>query len=236
MPPYRFYSEFALENQAEIELSDREAVHALKVMRCEVGNEIELIDGQGGLSKCIVIKESKRGLQVKAINFQKAKQSQFKLHLEQWLPRAEALSWIVEKATELGTTSISIVVPGEKLEILKTKRLQRLKSIAIAALKQSGNLFLPIIDFVEDKYLTNPGWQGQDFFGDQKGDLAWPLLAKTPQSNCILRIGPESGFLPSIRDELNFKRSRAISFSKLTLRVETAVVSGLTLINSWQQS
>ncbi len=122
---------------------DREELHhILKVRRIRTGEEIYFTDGKGNLYRTSLL--SRKGEFSKAVNVKQESPPQPVISVFCGIIQEPArLGFLVEKATELGVTSISFV--NFKRCVKTNVKIDKLNRVAISAIKQSGNLFLPQI-------------------------------------------------------------------------------------------
>ena len=125
-------------------LSDEESKHAVNVLRMTNGETLYVNDGGGNLFYARIVEAHPKKVKVELTNRVQTKTVPRQIRIAVALTRqADRLEWFVEKATELGVRRIALVVTHNtgrhKLNV------ERLNKIAIAALKQSGNVYLPII-------------------------------------------------------------------------------------------
>lgn len=126
-----------------LRLDEQESIHCLRVLRHTVGDEIDVIDGRGGLIHCRITDTAGKKVSAEALS-----------KVEHWGARPYRLSlavcptknidryeWMVEKATELGVDEIVPLI-GERSErkVVKTERLER---VVLSAAKQSLKAYLP---------------------------------------------------------------------------------------------
>jgi 16S rRNA (uracil1498-N3)-methyltransferase len=141
----------------------------------------------------------------------------------------ERMEWMVEKCTELGIHSIGFFHSrySERKEI----KLNRLEKIAISALKQSKNLFLPEIKaMISIKEIIplpmNKDSSNQFLFAHIAEPADQPLfkiLHKNIHSNIL--IGPEGDFSNEESDSLIKSNWQPFSLGKAILRTETACIA-----------
>lgn len=133
--------------------------------------------------------------------------------------RKEHMSWLIQKATELGVS---------KLCPVKTERTahphfnpDRLHSIAVEAAEQSRRLTVPAIGDALPLSKIPAGF----FYLDETGHS--PMISKTdvPRTGSFV-LGPEGGFSDREFDFLQ-QNGTGVSLGPLTLRAETA---GLTVL------
>ncbi len=127
----------------KLRLDEQESIHCLRVLRHTVGDEIDVIDGRGGLIHCRISDTAGKKVSADVLS-----------RVEHWGAKPYRLSlavcptknidryeWMVEKATELGVDEI-IPLIGERSErkVIKTERLER---VVLSAAKQSLKAYLP---------------------------------------------------------------------------------------------
>ena len=129
------------------------------------------------------------------------------------------MEWLVEKATELGMTKMSLL--RCQFSERKAINLERLQKIAIAAMKQSKRYYLPVIEeqvSFADFIKANPVGSIAHCYDSPKKKVNG-LLLKGP-----LLIGPEGDF--SV-DEVALAENSgysSISLGDYRLRTETAAL------------
>lgn len=233
MSANRYFIDQRLEEGETLELQGKEFRHAQLVMRRETGNSVALVNGRGQLAQARVLENRKTSIVLKIEQSVIVAPPKHELILVQGIVRWEALCWIVEKATEIGVTQIGFA--GQKDSTISPSRLQRLRNIAIAAIKQSNNLHLPRIG-------PEQMWNAWTFSASTQIFCANPLGPKlVDHSNlaldgdCALLIGPEKGFS---KDDLTYFSTLNVKSTWLsahTLRSETAAICGLFLLKIAQE-
>jgi 16S rRNA (uracil1498-N3)-methyltransferase len=140
----------------------------------------------------------------------------------------DRIEWFLEKAVDIGIQHISFV--QTKNSERKNLKLDRLQRIAISALKQSQQYYLPqvtelksIRDFIEGnsaehKFVANQDEGGKRYLGD----------ALHGPGDITVLIGPEGDF---IEEEINLLKQKGylpISLGNNRLRTETAALVACT--------
>ncbi|MFM6936292.1 MAG: RsmE family RNA methyltransferase, partial [Aquirufa sp.] len=180
-------------------LNEEESFHACRVLRLRSGDAIRILDGVGGLYEAIIDSiDTKKTSFIKLHLLEKQEKPAYQIHLYVApTKQMERMEWMVEKCCEFGIHSIGFFV--SKNSERKEMKLNRLEKIAIAALKQSKNLFLPKIQalaplkqVVESVQLSS---QDQALFA-HISDSPVPTLGKQIELNktYYLFIGPEGDF------------------------------------------
>ncbi len=221
MPAYRFFldSRFIVGEIYELPPSEKSHV---RVMRIHEGNELELVNGLGQLAKALL--ERKGIVKVTDVYERPPKRE---VILCQAIPRLNRLDTIVEKGTELSMTHLWLFA-GERSEkkCVGAQRLERLHSISISALKQSGRLYLPIIEEKPPlkEWLLLPH---QAFFGDLE-KKSYPF-APNDQNICFF-IGPEAGWSDQEKIKLCELGAIGVRLGPNILRTDTASLVALSLV------
>src|ERR1035437_2796443 len=131
-------------------LSEEESKHAIRVLRLNIGDTIQLIDGNGGLYVAEIIDDNQKHCAVKIIDIKKefSKRNWYLQIAIAPTKNMDRLEWFTEKATEIGINEISLVnCHNSERTIVKAERLIK---VAISAIKQSVKAYLPKINEVID--------------------------------------------------------------------------------------
>jgi 16S rRNA (uracil1498-N3)-methyltransferase len=156
------------------------------------------------------------------------------------LLKGEKFDLVVQKATELGVTSIVPVITRLadirlRDESDAKKRVLRWQRIALEAAKQSGRAVVPEVQnpTMFASILTTPGSeQNRILFSEREGQSLTKLKGNLPPkaSSLVALLGSEGGWTD---EELNDARSAGWSIITLggrTLRAETAAIAVTTLL------
>ena len=239
MPAERFFCDQFFDLGDHVLLEEQEFHHAVRVMRLKVGDGIELVNGQGQLARAVFDKVKKHEAQLVINELENQPKPSFEVILAQAVPRFNRLDFIVEKGTELGITQLWMF-PGKLSERdLVASQHARLRSVAIAAMKQCGRLHLPMIIF---KPLLEK-WTEPDlvpscaaFFGDIKPKA--PLFSEAwhqnpPSKGMCFFVGPESGFTEQEEEKLLKLKAYGVKLHENILRTDTASLVALSLATHW---
>lgn len=232
MPVERFFIENPLQESSTVTLTDSEFHHLTHVIRCQEGETVELINGKGALAQASIlsIKKKEAVLNITKTSFEPPQT--IEIVLAQAIPRMNRLDTILEKGTELGVTQFWLFPSelGERKE-LTAHQLERQKGILIAAIKQSGRLFLPQI-VLKPKLSQWKKLPYTAFYGDLSSQ-AKPLKEQQFES-AIIFIGPESGFTQDEEAVLQQLGVIGIRLNNHTLRTDTAAIAALAIITHLQ--
>jgi 16S rRNA (uracil1498-N3)-methyltransferase len=228
-----FYS--SLHWQHEIRLDADESAHAIKVLRLVPGDEIYITNGKGNLFECRITQCKKTELIADIIKTLQIKRNQPDIHLAIAATKnSDRMEWLVEKVTEMGITTITpLICKHSERKVLKTERLHKM---AVSAIKQSRQCWLPVVN-----ELTTY----ENFINEVTQNAATKLIAHCKKNNLpfisqfvlqqtvpyIACIGPEGDF-DQTEIELALKSGfKEISLGTNRLRTETA---GLTAVCALQ--
>ncbi|MCX5715807.1 MAG: 16S rRNA (uracil(1498)-N(3))-methyltransferase [Candidatus Omnitrophica bacterium] len=236
----RFYIKPADVKGNEILVSGDEAHHIVNVMRLSVGSEIAAFDGTGKEYLGMVSAIEKQTVKISVSNVREVNLEK-KLHvtLMQGLPKRETMDIVVQKTTELGVDEI-IPVPVERTVVLwdadkARQKVSHWRNIAIAASKQCGRTIIPQIRPVTKFDAALKELKNYDLcvmaclYKD-----AIPLknaVAGFRGKKILAMIGPEGDFSPKEISAAKAAGAKLVSFGELVLRVDTAAIFILSVLN-----
>lgn len=218
-------------------LPEEEAKHAVKVLRMSVGNELIISNGKGLKATCRISTVTNKKCELEIISKEETTRPDPQIQLVVAPTKNnDRLEWMLEKATEIGITSFVPII-CERSE-RKVHKLERLEKIAIAALKQSQQAWLPEISEATSlkDYLALPH-QGQLFIAHCNDGPKRPLAnSYAGGGNASLLIGPEGDFSEKEVKDAVAKGFQPVSLGTNRLRTETAALFGLCMLHSINQS
>lgn len=228
---HRFFSELFLGDTAE--LSADESRHALLTLRLKAGDSVEVMDGKGHLFSGTLFIPRKNEAHVHSLLPLAADDSVPKVSVYMSIPKhPERFEWFLEKATELGVNNISLLT--SKRSEKHFFKEDRWRKILIAALKQSGRLFLPNLHAARAFEEAVRQCKGKKLIAHCVHTLTRQSLkdaVNAQDKEVSIFIGPEGDFTP---DELNFSLQHgfiSVSLGPARLRTETAGVAACALLN-----
>ncbi|MBS0626447.1 MAG: 16S rRNA (uracil(1498)-N(3))-methyltransferase [Verrucomicrobia bacterium] len=224
MPFDRFYCENLRDSTASLE--GAELHHLAHVMRVRVGDEVELVDGRGALAlaKLTSLDKKRAELEIETLSREKSSPPQILLAIPYLRP--SKLEWIVEKGTELGADTFCFYPAdlGEK-QNLSPHQFERLRTLSISAMKQSGRLFLPHLELMS-RFSELFAKEATALYGDPRSGAQ---KFQTPRFPALFISGPESGFSDEEYAALQ-KNGVGVSLNPHTLRAETAPIAAAALL------
>ena len=209
-------------------LPEDESKHAVRVLRLGPGDAVALLDGRGGVYQAAVADANPKRCQLRITARAQVPPRPCFTHLAVAPTKnLDRLEWLVEKATEIGVERISFLrcARSERREL----KLDRLEKIAVSALKQSGQAWLPQLDELTDyaAFVAAVAPATAFIAHLEAGErTALAQVAGTGPGCCVL-IGPEGDFTPG-EIELALSRGiRPVTLGPSRLRTETAALAAV---------
>lgn len=204
-------------------MSPDESKHAVKVLRLQNGDSIELIDGEGGLYHATITDNHPKrcAFRVDCVNQEPERTAKIHIAIAP-TKNLDRIEWFVEKAVEIGVDEISFLLCSNSER--KVLKLDRIEKKAISAMKQSLkarkpklNDLIPYPDFISNlkgpqKFIAYVDFENPRQLQDE---------IQAGQSVCVL-IGPEGDFSNeelTAAEKYGFKK---VGLGKSRLRTETA--------------
>lgn len=220
-----FYVPTLLPSAETILLTEEESSHCIRVLRKQPGDEIQVLDGKGGLYTAAILDAHPKKCTAKVLNYC-FEEPTVSVHLAVAPTKnMDRIEWLVEKGTELGCTQFTFILT-KRSERTKVN-MERIHKIAVSAMKQSKRVYLPILDEPRplNEFLTKHpgGWVAHcdDALPREQVDASGPLR---------MLIGPEGDFTP---DEVKatLKASyRPVTLGDARLRTETAALKSIIIL------
>ena len=242
---HRFYLPPAQCVGDQLRLTDREAHHALHVLRLRNGETVTILDGAGQSLECEVNGLTRAEVKLKVRTRSLIPPLPCQITLIQALPRGKIMDAIIQKAVELGAHRV-IPILSERVvsqldeEGVESKR-DKWQQVAVEAIKQSGAAWLPSVaaPIPLAKYLAQPEVFDLTLIGSLQAERRHPRAClveyQTRQSHPPGRIGvwvgPEGDFTPAEVAAIQAAGAQPITLGRLVLRVETAAIYCLSILN-----
>lgn len=211
-------------------LEKEEALHCIKVLRQRPGSTIGVIDGKGTLIKGVVSTIDRKTVSYNIVEVMKFDPPENSLNMAICPTRkAERNEWMVEKMTEVGVQAIQFIVSDHTHhETLKrVVNIERLNRIALSAMKQSQQYFLPEINIFHsfDAYLAQVVTP-ERYIAYVSEDNSTPHLFEkvTGTQSVHILIGPEGDFTDNEIEKAVNAGFEPISLGTTRLRTETAAL------------
>jgi 16S rRNA (uracil1498-N3)-methyltransferase len=206
-----------LEPDGMVELPAGEAHHVLKVLRGRSGDLVEVVDGAGRLYVA-ELRGGGEGVVLEELAAPDVTGAEVSLY--QAVPKGGRMDLVVEKATEVGATSIVPLMTERGVVNPRGGRVERWRRVAGAAARQSLRLRVP--DVAEPvRFADAVSWVGETGVLLHNSPGLKPVESVV-DSSASLFVGPEGGWSEG---ELRIAGEAGILFGGLgpyRLRSETA--------------
>ena len=231
----RFYIETELNTGNTIELTESVFHHWVRVLRAKVQEKAIFFNGKGGEYRVTLTEINKKNAFVSVDHFEAIdRTAPFKVILGQVMSKGDRMDYAIQKATELGVTTIQLLTSDRCEMRLKydrdQKKLDHWQSVAVAACEQCGMNIVPKVlapisieewiqtDLPISRFVMAPNKDQKNVLLDAQPELA-------------LLIGPEGGL-----NESEIRLSNQHGFvnwciGDRVLRTETAPVVALSILN-----
>lgn len=212
------------------QLPEAEGVHATRVLRLKPGAAVTLTDGDGRWCHARLTATHPRVL-FEADEEIQVPRPPHRIHIALAPTKHhDRIEWFVEKATEIGIQEISFFLSAKTER--KSIQLDRLQKVAIAAMKQSQQAWLPQVRPLQTWSDLLQAHADERFIAH--ADPAHPeLLSQVAQrrQRYLVLIGPEGDFSPAERDAAMLHGFRKVSLGPHRLRTETAALVACMMLN-----
>lgn len=205
-----------------VALSSEEARH-VKSRRLRAGESVILLDGRGVVAEAVL---GGSGREVRVVSISRGGgEPDRAVHVLLAVAEPARLEWAVEKGTECGAASFTLVCMARSQAAhvtLSGKRLDRYRRIAAEATKQCGRSIVPEVS-------------GVVLLPEAIRTAIRPLVIASPGAgpaalgagHLSLAIGPEGGLSEEDRSLFNDAGAVSIGLGPRILRLETALVVAL---------
>lgn len=233
----RFFVDQPLSGQ-QLDLPAAAARH-VQVLRLQPGDQITLFNGLGGQWQARIEQMGRSQVRVQILSFEDLEREPVRrVHLALGMPANERMDWLIEKAAELGATSIwplhthhSVLrLSGERA----SKKQLHWQAVAIAACEQCGGNRVPRIEPVSElmAWLERPPSRGLkgvlSLAADARPLTSW-LGSGGPDEELLFLSGPEGGLAEKEEAAARAAGFTPVSLGPRVLRAETAALAALAL-------
>ncbi|HEY6806800.1 MAG TPA: 16S rRNA (uracil(1498)-N(3))-methyltransferase [Pyrinomonadaceae bacterium] len=232
----RFFAPPSAFNRQTVTLTGDEAKHLRSVLRLKPGDQVFVFDGAGKEFKCVVAQLRRDEVELdncEAIG-PASPESPLSFTLAVALLKGEKFDLVVQKATELGvTTIVPVTTRYADIQLRDSsdaeKRVTRWRRIAMEAAKQCGRAMVTEVETPTSfKALIEEHNEGARLlFSERDGG---PLVAAQDVESVIGLVGSEGGWAD---EELSLARDagwQIVTLGGRILRAETAAITISALI------
>lgn len=228
-----FYSSEINTGITDLMLNEETSKHVVQVLRMEVGEQLQLTDGKGGLFTAEIANEHKKKTSVKILSSSSIEPPRKKISIAiSLIKNTSRFEWFLEKATEIG---INEIVP---LLCKRTEkqhfRFDRMNGILISAMLQSQQAWLPVLhepvrfdELVMKQVNDYKKYIAHCLPSGNKQSLHHPSASA---SNCQIIIGPEGDFTHEEIEQALHNHFIPVSLGETRLRTETAGIVAACLL------
>lgn len=219
----------ALASGETVEITGREAFHAVSVKRVRVGESVELLDGTGTVGAGVVERaQSDRGrgdprllIRVSAVRVEAPGRPALRVFTA--APKGDRLEQMIDQLAQVGAATWGLLETARGVVEPREHKLERVERIGHEAAKQCGRAhFLKIAGPRGVGSFAGPGVVVADASG---GPYAAGGLAELD-----VLVGPEGGFTDEELGTLRGAGARVARFGPHVLRVETAAVVAAAVV------
>lgn len=210
-------------------------------MRSGTGDQVELFNGEGRVATCEITNMHRDHVICEIIEEKTDSASLFPITLFQAVPKGGNMDMIIQKSTELGVSEIQPIISQHVIARSGDvkKKQEKWQRVALEACKQCGvnNLAVVHESISFSECLDNFKKKENPFasalvaaLSDQSVNLKSYLKENPFKGAIALLVGPEGDFSQGEYQDAFRAGFSPISFGKTILRVETATLYGLSIL------
>jgi 16S rRNA (uracil1498-N3)-methyltransferase len=228
----------------QIVLPPEEAHHALRVRRIRPGEEMIVVDGEGGWCRTVaegaaMHERGGRGAPTLRVRILEERhevgEPPWRLTIAQGVGKGRKFDFVVEKATELGAAAFIPLSTDREIVPMRSPgaltRHERWRRIAVAAMKQCGRSRLPDIEMPQSMHELAPrfkdfdlalvAWEHEELTTIPAALRAAEIAPGTP-CRILIMVGPEGGFTSNEIETAIEAGAVMVTLGERRLRTETA--------------
>ena len=248
----RFYADIALLSGTSVSLPEYAARH-VQVLRLQPGDSITLFNGQAngplagnsqeGEFEATITRMGRSDVEVTVGAYTAThRETARAVHLALGMPANERMDWLIEKAAELGATSIQPLMSERSVLRIKgdraDKKLAHWRGVAVAACEQCGRNRVPLIhaaatltDWLRGSANQAPlATAARLLLSLQAGTR--PLAEAITGTGALTFLsGPEGGLSPLEEAAAMASGFAPVTLGPRVLRAETAPLACLALVS-----
>jgi 16S rRNA (uracil1498-N3)-methyltransferase len=217
----------------EVILNETESKHAVRVLRLQNGNQVQIIDGKGGFYEAEIIDANQKRCKLAIVKSTKEfNKKDFHLHIAiAPTKNNDRFEWFLEKVTEIGIDEITPLLTSHSER--KTINKERFEKIIVSAMKQSLKAYLPKLNSLTSIKELIANNKTENRFIAYCDDIQKTHLKDLAEKgkDALILIGPEGDFSP---DEIQMALEngfKVISLGEARLRTETAGIVACHIVN-----
>ena len=227
-----------LENNTCI-IEGEDVKHISKVLRCRVGEELEICDNDNNEYICEITNIDKSQVDLNILKRVDIKrESDLKIKVYQGLPKGPKMEMILQKLTEVGVDEIILV--QTKRTVVKVddkkedKKIERWERIIYEAAKQSKRGKIPKLRGVLSFKEALADMKENDFnivpYENEKTKMIKQAIKGKDINNIGIFVGPEGGFEDTEINAIEEIGGQSVSLGPRILRTETASLVASSIV------
>ncbi|MFD1872753.1 16S rRNA (uracil(1498)-N(3))-methyltransferase [Hymenobacter bucti] len=223
-----FYAPDMAPGQTTFLLPEDESKHAVRVLRLVAGDAVALVDGRGTHYTATVADANPKRCSLRITAEEVIRPRPTYTHVAVAPTKnLDRMEWLVEKAVEVGLERLTFLrcAHSERREL----KLERLEKIAVSALKQSGQAYLPqldeMTDFTDFLQEIDPATTFIAHLEAGERTALAQVIGTAPR--CCVLIGPEGDFSPAEIELALGRGVRPVTLGASRLRTETAALAAV---------
>ena len=233
----RFYAPPSSFADQTVTLGADEARHLRDVLRLKTGDEVYVFNGVGREYRCTVSSARRDSAELRIdAEVEPAKpESQLQVNLCVALLKGEKFDLVVQKATELGVTTVTPLITRYADIHLRdkadaTKRVARWERIALEAAKQSGRAFVPEISapVAFQTFVDRAKEDGLYMMFSERGGNS--LSTQNTAQSVTALVGSEGGWADEEIEQARARDFHIVTLGGRILRAETAAITVTALL------
>lgn len=208
------------------------AARHVQVRRLQPGDELRLFDGRGGEWSARVLAMGRQSVRVSVLrHLAVATDPSRAVTLAVGMPANDRMDWLVEKATELGVSTLQPLHTERSVMRLEGDRAERKRehwqAQAVAAAEQCGRTRVPQVRPVQRlaDWLAGPGLPAERWMLSPQARQA--LQRPAADTSVVVLSGPEGGLSPHEEAAALAAGFKALQLGPRVLRAETAPLAVL---------
>ncbi len=233
----RFFVADVVEKKVVIRGSD--AHHIKRVLRYQIGDTIIVVDGSGKVMQTVIVEMQDEMViaEVGAV-LDDNTEAPIELILAQCLPKGDKMDLVVQKAVELGVSTICPIASENCVvkydEKKKASRQLKWQKVADEAAKQCGRTILPTVEAIVSlkEFLATLDTDIEAMMC-YEGEVQLPIKAILSQSTAnrfLILVGPEGGFNKEEVALCQKSGLKIATLGKRILRTETAAIAATAIV------
>ncbi|MCH9705005.1 MAG: 16S rRNA (uracil(1498)-N(3))-methyltransferase [Proteobacteria bacterium] len=215
-------------NNCTLQLTMVQSRHLIKVLRMQIGDTLEVFDGNGNAYDAVICDNHKDNTQIQLgvrLPATLADQSR-EIHIGQVMCAPTKMDWAIEKMTELGVTSITPLIDDKTKYRVSEQHFKRWQRLLIAACEQCGRRTLPLLQATENISQWQPSGTLIVLSPWTSASLR-SVNASLKEESITLLVGSESGLSDNVLQQMQQRGALFAHLGTRILRTETAALAAL---------